>query len=463
MYRQGTYANLADDFVVLCFPGREFDDLPARLRQFKDIGLRHQPVGPFSVKSWHHLIYDSKEKVGKVLKDLALADLALSVTVSGLRDQVVECCHAAGLTPHTVCQSLGFWGRTERLPHSSILEITTMCGHGRVSPGLVWDLANKARQQGLGINEASRTMGKLCACGIFNESRAAKLMKKLIVDLGSGVISLPQPPEKACILPKKDYGIIIDRTRCVGCKECIPYCPVSAIAECSGTSGVGIDPERCTECGVCLQAEICPVGAIAARELTWPRTLRGRYHNRHAPYRAASPLAQISHPLSYTEEGQIFPGNPVTTGLTNDVRGFYRRGDAGIMVELGQPHLGTTFRDVQKAIQALAPLGLRLDMSTPLADIIADVSKGTLIQEILDETTGWVVLGLVVRENLVSEVVRRLRQVEAEADTVFAVSIVSLVETNGSAVADRVASQIGLQPAINCKTNVGLGRPLAIL
>ena len=462
-HRQGTYSNLSDDFVVLGFAAREFDDLQATLGQFKHIGSRHQPVNVPGIKTWHHLVYDSKEKVRDLLTDLVVADLGISITVSGLRDQAMECCQSVGLTPHTINQSLGFWGKTERLPHFSVLEITTMCGHSRISPNLVWELTGQVQQRALNANEAARKMGKLCLCNIFNEIRAAKVVRKLAADLEAGTIARPHPHEKVDTVPRKDFGITIDETKCNGCMECIPYCSGSAIVESSSTGTAGIDAERCTECGICWQSRVCPVEAITAGELTWPRTLRGKYHNMHSPYRATPALARVSQPLDYTSEGKMFVNYSLPSELINDVNAFYRHGYAGIVVELGRPHTGTTFRDLQKVTRILAPMGLQSDEMNPLTDLAADAPKGIFRQDILDEKTGWVMLKLIVSEKEVSEVLLSLQQVAAEIDTIFAVNVVSRVGEDGSIVADRAASEIGVAPACNCKTNMGLGRPLSNL
>ena len=469
MHRQGTYDNLSDDFVLLGVAGGAFEDLPATFRQFDAIAIRHQPVEvpATQLTSAHHFVYDAKEKIRSLLTDLAVAELGISVTISGLRDQVTECCRAAELNPHTVCQSLGFWGKTERLPHFRALEVSTMCGHGRVSPNLVWDLAKEVQRQALDSNEASKRMNELCRCQIFNSARAAKLTAKLAADIEAGIVSFPQSHTKADITPNKDFGITIDEAKCIGCMDCLPYCPVSAIIESSTNGIVSIDAERCTECGVCLQSEVCPVEAIVGEGLTWPRTLRGKFHSLHSPYRAAPTLAQTT---KLSTDNQIFASKQISTELTSDVTGCYNHGEVEIKVELGRPHLGITFRDVQKVIQALIPVGLNLehqypplDGRSPLTDLTIDVNKGILRPEILDQKTGWVPLKLEVPEDKVLEALKNLRQVTTEIDTIFAVDIISLAAKDGSSAADRLADKIGTEPACNCKTNVGLGRPLAVL
>lgn len=53
--------------------------------------------------------------------------------------------------------------------------------------------------------------------------------------------------------------------KCIGCKLCVPNCPVSAIAMERGKAV--IDTVRCVECGICIDGngkwKGCPVGAIS--------------------------------------------------------------------------------------------------------------------------------------------------------------------------------------------------------
>ena len=102
-----------------------------------------------------------------------------------------------------------------------------------------------------------------------------------------------------------------------------------------------------------------------------------------------------------------------------------------------------------------------LDDRSPLTELATDVAKGTLRQDVLDERTGWVCLKMVMPEKRAPKVFQELQQVATEIDTVFALDLVSRVDKDGSTAADRVASEIGIEPAPNCKTNIGLGRPLA--
>ena len=47
---------------------------------------------------------------------------------------------------------------------------------------------------------------------------------------------------------------------CVNCGGSIDECPEGAIIE--GDEISGIDPEKCVECGTCVDAFFCPAGAI---------------------------------------------------------------------------------------------------------------------------------------------------------------------------------------------------------
>ncbi|MCU0464445.1 MAG: 4Fe-4S binding protein [Anaerolineae bacterium] len=51
----------------------------------------------------------------------------------------------------------------------------------------------------------------------------------------------------------------IDRTRCIGCGECVRQCPTGALMRHEGKAAI-FAPDRCTACAVC--EEHCPVGAV---------------------------------------------------------------------------------------------------------------------------------------------------------------------------------------------------------
>jgi len=127
-----------------------------------------------------YTVFDDREKVQALLKDVVTADLGLSVVVSGLFDEVDKMCQEVGIKRHTAQCSLGVWGKREKLPPEEILDITTMCGHGMVSANLVRRMATEVRKGLTSLEVAASIMAKPCVCGVFNPKRAEDLLRQCI-------------------------------------------------------------------------------------------------------------------------------------------------------------------------------------------------------------------------------------------------------------------------------------------
>jgi hypothetical protein len=127
-----------------------------------------------------HAVFADRETLQECLRDLAAADVGVSVVVSGLYDEVLDACEESGLTPHTVNLSLGIHGRTDRLPAPEVLEITTMCGHAMISAALVRKVLEDVEIGRSSAEEAARELSRLCVCGIFNPERAEAVLQKLV-------------------------------------------------------------------------------------------------------------------------------------------------------------------------------------------------------------------------------------------------------------------------------------------
>lgn len=194
LHRRGSRESLAHDFPVLCMVAMGINNVGSKpaLQEFFRIASRHNPANMGSVTAnfivtpldeviagAHNLsqtVFSSKEDLTGMLKDLKEADLGISIIVSGLVDVVNECCRAAGLKRHTVEFSLGIWGRTELLPPDDVLEVTTMCGHGMVSPRFVEAVVADVKAGNLTAEAAGRTLAAKCTCGVFNPVRAGELI-----------------------------------------------------------------------------------------------------------------------------------------------------------------------------------------------------------------------------------------------------------------------------------------------
>ncbi len=125
-------------------------------------------------------VFDDSKKVESVIKDLKEADLGISVVVSGVFNEVYECCKQTGLTPHTVNVSLGIMGDENQKPEGKKLDIVTMCGHGLVSRYLIEDLLGKISRGQVSVAEAAKTLGSQCVCGAFNTERAEEILSEIV-------------------------------------------------------------------------------------------------------------------------------------------------------------------------------------------------------------------------------------------------------------------------------------------
>ena len=104
------------------------------------------------------------------------ADLGVSVNVSALADKAHICCKKAGITRHSVGYSLGFHGDLNLLPDRHVLEISTMCGHGMVSHNFAKKMMDWVKEGRRDPKQAATYMARFCTCGVFNPTRAARLL-----------------------------------------------------------------------------------------------------------------------------------------------------------------------------------------------------------------------------------------------------------------------------------------------
>lgn len=123
-------------------------------------------------------VFSDRDKLRQVLQRLKEEDLGISITVSGLIDEIFALAKELNLKPHTINLSLGVHGKTELLPPEEILELTTMCGHAMVATTLAQKLRDEVRAGRISKKEAARRLAEPCVCGIFNMERAEALLDK---------------------------------------------------------------------------------------------------------------------------------------------------------------------------------------------------------------------------------------------------------------------------------------------
>ena len=221
LHRFGRHEDLTGDYIVFAMPARGINDSEAvvKEKEFLRLALRHDPVNIGDAKKggwyqpqkdvgpmihWHRdtspdpqrvidgvdargivtAVFDSYEKMRAFVQDLQELDLGISINISALADRAAECCGECKITRHSVEYSLGFQGRTDKLPSKEVLELSTMCGHGTISFGLAEKMLERVRTGRRTPEEAARTLARFCVCSIFNPSRAERILRGREVDGG---------------------------------------------------------------------------------------------------------------------------------------------------------------------------------------------------------------------------------------------------------------------------------------
>jgi NAD-dependent dihydropyrimidine dehydrogenase PreA subunit len=236
--------------------------------------------------------------------------------------------------------------------------------------------------------------------------------------------------------------MLIDKDLCHGCKECIPYCPVDAIIyRDEGYSEIDLD--RCAECSACKRANVCPNDAIYQQPLQWPRTVR----------------SILSDVLTVCVESGI-SGRGTEEMKTNDVTGRFKRGYAGMAIELGRPVVGARFYDVEKVAMAVAALGgIEFEKQNPTTSLMSDPKTGKFKDDLLNEFVLSAIIEFPVKLERVPAVLDALNKVAGQIDSVFSLDICTRVASDNSLPTEQVVKQAGYWISPNGKTNVGLGRP----
>ncbi|MFQ5854007.1 MAG: hypothetical protein ACE5JU_25900, partial [Candidatus Binatia bacterium] len=123
-------------------------------------------------------VFNNQEAMESFVRELKTADLGVSINISAPMEAARSCCGQVGIARHSVEYSLGFRGQMDRLPDRRVLEIATMCGHGMVSFGFVRKMMDWVKEGRRSPNEAVCTMARFCICGVFNLSRAERLLEE---------------------------------------------------------------------------------------------------------------------------------------------------------------------------------------------------------------------------------------------------------------------------------------------
>jgi hypothetical protein len=215
LHRFGPAESFCDDYVVFAMASKGRNDKGAlpKLRKFLEIAVPFKPVNlgdaihggalrpsrqmnPAS--HWNRdrtpdfqavikgldapttvaAVFDNRVAAEDFVKAVKDADLGLSINISTSVDGAEQCCFAAGIPRHSVGYSLGFEGKTEKLPDAKVMVLSTMCGHGMVSHSLAKKMIDWVKEGRRTPEQAASYMTRFCSCGVFNPSRARRFLEE---------------------------------------------------------------------------------------------------------------------------------------------------------------------------------------------------------------------------------------------------------------------------------------------
>lgn len=214
LHRYGPAPSFQDDYVVfaICSRGKNDKDALPKLRQFLQMAIPFKPVNlgdarhggclrPSNQMSplnhWQRdmtpdleevvrgldapttvaAVFDNRAAAVAFIKKVKEADLGMSINVSTSIENAEACCHEVGIPRHSVGYSLGFEGKTEKLPNTQTMMLSTMCGHGMVSHSLAKKMIDWVKEGRRSPEEAVTYLARFCSCGVFNPSRAKRILE----------------------------------------------------------------------------------------------------------------------------------------------------------------------------------------------------------------------------------------------------------------------------------------------
>jgi hypothetical protein len=214
LHRYGDARSFYDDYVVFAIPSRGKNDEGSvpKLKRFLEMALPFHPVNlgdaihggamrpcrnmqptshwkrdttpdfravidgvdaPTTVAA----VFDRREYAEDFVKAVKEADLGLCVNISTSIDGAEQCCREARQPRHSVGYSLGFQGKTEKLPNTQVLMLTTMCGHGMISHSLAKKMIDWVKEGRRSPEQAVTYLARFCSCGVYNPSRAKRILE----------------------------------------------------------------------------------------------------------------------------------------------------------------------------------------------------------------------------------------------------------------------------------------------
>jgi len=214
LHRFGDAASFSDDYIVFAIPSKSNKDPNAlpKLHRFLEIALEYKPVNlgdarhGGALRSSKHLgpmahwnrdikpdfqavikgltvpttcaaVFDNAHAAEQFVKRIKEENLGMSVNISTSIEGAERCCNYACIDRHSVGYSLGFEGKTEKIPNSQVATLSTMCGHGMISHSLAKKMIDFVKENRRSPEQAATYLSRFCSCGIFNPSRAKRILE----------------------------------------------------------------------------------------------------------------------------------------------------------------------------------------------------------------------------------------------------------------------------------------------
>ena len=215
LHRFGESGSFADDYIVfaMCARGKNDQGALPKLKKFLEMAVPFKPVNLGDASHggalrpsrdmnpsahWNRditpnfqevidgldtlttaaAVFDNRVAAEDFVKAVKDADLGLSINISTSVEGAEQCCFAAGIRRHSVGYSLGFEGKTDKLPSEDVLTLATMCGHGMVSQSLAKKMIDWVKEGRRTPEQAASYMMRFCSCGVFNPARAARVLRQ---------------------------------------------------------------------------------------------------------------------------------------------------------------------------------------------------------------------------------------------------------------------------------------------
>lgn len=214
LHRFGSAESFDDDFIVFAIASKGKNDKGAleKLRTFLRMALPFRPVNLGDARNggalrpcrqmhptshWNRdlrpdfeavingltavttvaAVFDNRTAAEDFVKAIKEAGLGVSINVSTSIGGAEACCQRAGIPRHSVGYSLGFEGKTEKLPNSDVLMLSTMCGHGMIAHSLAKKMIDWVKEGRRTPEQAATYLQRFCSCGVYNPARAKRILE----------------------------------------------------------------------------------------------------------------------------------------------------------------------------------------------------------------------------------------------------------------------------------------------